>query len=160
MRIRREPGGCGCRIHSAPNAASLRRRSTTWQAEKGERRSAKSQAPPLLRQRKSYLTGSPPSRLRSRCRQVVEFPEYNAGPAKFQNKPSASFGCGTRSRLPLEWVRVGGGELFDRARYRANRSGDVHGLAVIVDVHNDRATRFRNLDMFAGFFHVNEHDIF
>src|SRR5260221_9974528 len=36
---------------------------------KGERRSVTSQAPPLLRQRKPYLTGSPPSRRERRCRQ-------------------------------------------------------------------------------------------
>src|SRR5713101_9759363 len=36
---------------------------------KGERRSVTSQAPPLLRQRKPYLTGSPPSRQERRCRQ-------------------------------------------------------------------------------------------
>ena len=36
---------------------------------KGGRRSGISQAPPLLRQRKPYLTGSPPSRRESRCRQ-------------------------------------------------------------------------------------------
>src|SRR5690242_4863628 len=39
-----------------------------WRA-KGERRSECSQAPPLLRQRKPYLTGSPPSRQVRRCRQ-------------------------------------------------------------------------------------------
>src|SRR5260221_11865014 len=37
---------------------------------KGERRSVTSQAPPLLRQRKPYLTGSPPSRREPRCRQA------------------------------------------------------------------------------------------
>src|SRR5260221_11190110 len=36
---------------------------------KGERRSVSSQAPPLLLQRKPYLTGSPPSRRERRCRQ-------------------------------------------------------------------------------------------
>ncbi len=36
---------------------------------KGERRSATSQAPPLLLQRKPYLTGSPPSRQKRRCQQ-------------------------------------------------------------------------------------------
>ena len=36
--------------------------------DKGERRSATSQAPPLLRQRKPYLIGSPPSRQERRCR--------------------------------------------------------------------------------------------
>jgi hypothetical protein len=41
--------------------------------QKGERRSATSQAPPLLRQRKPYLTGSPPSRQKRRYRQDVEF---------------------------------------------------------------------------------------
>ena len=40
--------------------------------QKGERRSVTSQAPPLLRQRKPYLTGSPPSRQERRCRQDVE----------------------------------------------------------------------------------------
>jgi len=37
--------------------------------KKGERRSVTSQAPLLLRQRKPYLTGSPPSRQERRCRQ-------------------------------------------------------------------------------------------
>jgi hypothetical protein len=37
--------------------------------QKGERRSVTSQAPPLLRQRKPYLTGSPPSQQERRCRQ-------------------------------------------------------------------------------------------
>src|SRR6202008_1850347 len=37
--------------------------------QKGERRSVTSQAPLLLRQRKTYLTGSPPSRQERRCRQ-------------------------------------------------------------------------------------------
>src|SRR5579872_4001035 len=36
---------------------------------KRERRSVTSQAPPLLRQRKPYLTGSPPSRQERRYRQ-------------------------------------------------------------------------------------------
>src|SRR5882762_4388963 len=36
---------------------------------KGERRSASSQAPPLLLQRKPCLTGSPPSRQKRRCQQ-------------------------------------------------------------------------------------------
>src|SRR5258708_13286704 len=36
-----------------------------------ERRSVTSQAPPLLRQRKPYLTGSPPSRQERRCRQKM-----------------------------------------------------------------------------------------
>src|SRR5260221_10330483 len=36
---------------------------------KGERRSVTSQAPPLLRQRKPYLTGSPPSPRQRRCPQ-------------------------------------------------------------------------------------------
>jgi len=46
---------------------------------KGERRSATSQAPPLLRQRKPYLTGSPPSRQKRRYRPDVECSEYTAG---------------------------------------------------------------------------------
>src|SRR5438132_12510558 len=37
--------------------------------KKRRRRSVPSQAPPLLRQRKPYLTGSPPSRQERRCRQ-------------------------------------------------------------------------------------------
>src|SRR5258708_32931708 len=37
---------------------------------KGERRSVTSQAPPLLRQRKPYLTGSPPSRRELLIRQL------------------------------------------------------------------------------------------
>jgi len=41
---------------------------------KGERRSASSQAPPLLLQRKPYLTGSPPSRQKRRCRQECRVP--------------------------------------------------------------------------------------
>src|SRR6516162_2422963 len=45
---------------------------------KGERRSATSQAPPLLRQRKPYLTGSPPSRQKRRYRPDVECSEYTA----------------------------------------------------------------------------------
>src|SRR5229473_3977472 len=53
---------------------------------KGERRSATSQAPPLLRQRKPYLTGSPPSRQERRCRQEVAWPEYTAGSPRCQNK--------------------------------------------------------------------------
>jgi hypothetical protein len=40
--------------------------------QKGERRSLVLQAPPLLRQRKPYLTGSPPSRQERRCRPNVE----------------------------------------------------------------------------------------
>ena len=46
--------------------------------EKGERRPVVRRAPPLLRQRKPYLTGSPPSRLRSRYRQGVAWAEYSA----------------------------------------------------------------------------------
>src|SRR5258708_13966875 len=43
-----------------------------WNSDRGKkrrRRSVTSQAPPLLRQRKPYLTGSPPSRQERRCRQ-------------------------------------------------------------------------------------------
>jgi hypothetical protein len=47
-------------------------------AIRGERRSARSRAPPLLRQRKPYLTGSPPSRRERRYRRVVEWSEYNS----------------------------------------------------------------------------------
>jgi hypothetical protein len=54
--------------------------------EKGERRSVTSQAPPLLRQRKPYLTGSPPSRQERRCRQECRMSEYNAGLGRCQNK--------------------------------------------------------------------------
>ena len=42
--------------------------------KKGERRSVVPQAPPLLRQRKPYLTGSPPSRQERRYRPDVECP--------------------------------------------------------------------------------------
>src|SRR5580692_1277656 len=42
--------------------------------KKGERRSITSQAPLLLRQRKPYLTGSPPSRQERRCRQECRVP--------------------------------------------------------------------------------------
>jgi hypothetical protein len=41
---------------------------------KQQRRSANSQAPPLLLQRKPYLTGSPPSRQERRYRQVCRVP--------------------------------------------------------------------------------------
>jgi len=52
---------------------------------KGGRRSVNSQAPPLLRQRKPYLTGSPPSRRERRYRQDVEWTEYSAGALRMQN---------------------------------------------------------------------------
>jgi hypothetical protein len=49
---------------------------------KGERRSATSQAPPLLLQRKPYLTGSPPSRQKRRCRQECRVPRVYRGIAE------------------------------------------------------------------------------
>jgi hypothetical protein len=50
---------------------------------KGGRRSVIPQAPPLLRQRKPYLTGSPPSRQERRYRPDVECSEYNPGSGRF-----------------------------------------------------------------------------
>ena len=35
----------------------------------------------------------------------------------------------------------------------------MHGVAGVVDVHNDRAVRFRNVHVFAGLFHFNKDDI-
>src|SRR4029077_3927674 len=53
--------------------------------QKGRRRSVISTAPPLLLQRKPYLTGSPPSRRERRCRQECRVsPSIESG--KFQSK--------------------------------------------------------------------------
>src|SRR5258708_29477115 len=59
---------------------------------KGERRSVTSQAPPLLRQRKPYLTGSPPSRRGRRCRQEGRVRVgIGRGRGDFRTKVSVNF---------------------------------------------------------------------
>src|SRR5882757_1655101 len=55
---------------------------------KGERRPVTSRAPPLLLQRKPYLTGSPPSRRERRCRQECRVPRVYRGFAKISEQPS------------------------------------------------------------------------
>src|SRR5712691_4642163 len=77
---------------------------------KGERRSVRSQAPPLLRQRKPYLTGSPPSRRERRWRQDVAWGEYSARSGRCENRDLFKFWVGAReSQLPLaghSWRRA------------------------------------------------------
>jgi hypothetical protein len=60
------------------------------------------------------------------------------------------------SRFLLERLRASIGELVNRARYRANRSGHVYGLAGIVHLDNNRAARLHNLDdVLARFVYLN-----
>src|SRR5258708_18344550 len=62
---------------------------------KGERRSVTSQAPPLLRQRKPYLTGSPPSRREPRVRQEGQVTVSIArGSGKCRTNSLVNFGVG------------------------------------------------------------------
>jgi len=76
------------------------RLSCSWAATKGERRSVSSQAPPLLRQRKPYLTGSPPSRRKRRYRPDVECPEYNSGMKREKGVFRVTLGWRARTSPP------------------------------------------------------------
>ena len=61
----------------------------------GERRSVTSQAPPVLPQRKPYLTGSPPSRRERRCRQECRVnPSIARDRGDFRASVSLTFGFG------------------------------------------------------------------
>src|SRR5258708_11461347 len=61
--------GIGSTVRGSSSAADGTATFTRTGGRKRERRSAISQAPPLLLQRKPYLTGSPPSRQVRPCRQ-------------------------------------------------------------------------------------------
>src|SRR6266849_5908545 len=66
---------------------------------KGERRPVRSQAPPLLRQRKPYLTGSPPSRRERRCRQECRVsPSIARDRGDVRTSVSLRFGFGQASK--------------------------------------------------------------
>src|ERR1700719_3740155 len=68
---------------------------------KGERRSVTSQAPPLLLQRKPYLTGSPPSRQMRRCRQELSSaPSISRVRRVVSASVSSAFGLATPIPVP------------------------------------------------------------
>src|SRR5947207_14758935 len=77
--------------------SSNQRNSSTRQKERGAR--VVSRAPPLLRQRKPYLTGSPPSRQERRCRQECRVsPSIARDRGDVRTSVSLIFGFGPAKR--------------------------------------------------------------
>jgi hypothetical protein len=64
------PFRASCDSEHAFNWPNIRTRNNSDRRNKKKRRSVTSQAPPVLPQRKPYLTGSPPSRQERRYRQA------------------------------------------------------------------------------------------
>jgi hypothetical protein len=102
--------------------------------KKAERRGEKErgaryvyQAPPLLRQRKLYLTGSPPSRLERRCRPRVSH-EPSITLARCSSKLVHQNECG-------KWKRLKGSAEGWRADVPQLRmaAGDASGLRVLLE---------------------------